>query len=382
MTIPAAARLLLFVASLTLMAVEDQGQIRTIDGLTLVLEQGPPEDLATQEVRLLGPRAASMVAVSALEPSVAAMRKPAALAALRRTLRPAWLSEATTLAAGLKVDADLLLAANSASEVQCTALAHRPAANPLGGGPLAVARNMDFAPADLLGPQTVVKIIRPQGKHAFVSVGWPGMIAVVSGMNDAGVVACCLLRFGSHGVADGMPLFFALRAILEESVEVEQAVAIYRATPTSAGHYIFLADAKGAAVVWREGATVHRSDLKDRWLACTNGPLRDASIWPEDQRGRFLRDLALGPNAAAAPDLAWLRQVTAATYMSHLNAQAMVFIPAERRLHLALGTSTTPAARSAWHDITLAAVLAGKPLTETTVKPLPPNPVVRHWEVP
>ncbi len=370
--------IVLVCASVALRSAEAPGQLRVIDGLTLVLEQGAPAELAAQEVRLLGPRAVAMLAVSSLDPSVAAMRKPAALAAVRRTLRPTWLSEATALAAGLKVDADLLLAANSASEVQCTALAHRPPGGPA-AGPLAVARNMDFAPADLLGPQTVVKIIRPKDKHAFVSVGWPGMIAVVSGMNDAGVVACCLLRFNSHGVAGGMPLFFALRAILEDATDVEQAVAIYRANPTSAGHYIFLADAKGAAVVWRAGATVHRSDLKDRWLACTNGPLRDASTWPEDQRGRFLHNLATGSNAPATPDLAWLRQATAATYLPRLNAQAMVFIPAERRLHLALGTSTTPAARSPWHDLALAAVLAGKPLTEATVKPLPPDKAVRHW---
>src|SRR5437868_6461971 len=82
-------------------------------------------------------------------------------------------------------------------------------------GPLLVGRNMDFAPANVLGTKTLVTVYRPHAEHAFVSVGWPGFAAVASGMNDEGLCALILINSGARKRGPGIPLGFAVRRILE-----------------------------------------------------------------------------------------------------------------------------------------------------------------------
>jgi hypothetical protein len=79
------------------------------------------------------------------------------------------------------------------------------------------------------------------------------------------------------------------------------------------------------------------------------------------QRNRNLRDAA------------WMRRMLSSAYLSSINAQAMVFVPKERRLFLALDNSFKPAALSAWSDLDLAPVLAGKGVDTTVVNNLGPT---------
>jgi len=51
-------------------------------------------------------------------------------------------------------------------------------------GPL-FGRNLDFYTLNMLGKYSLVTVRRPNGKHAFVSIGFPGMFGCLSGMNDA-----------------------------------------------------------------------------------------------------------------------------------------------------------------------------------------------------
>jgi hypothetical protein len=47
-------------------------------------------------------------------------------------------------------------------------------------GTLIFGRNLDFMPANVLGPATLVLVVHPTGKRAFASVAWPGFSAVAS----------------------------------------------------------------------------------------------------------------------------------------------------------------------------------------------------------
>ena len=54
-------------------------------------------------------------------------------------------------------------------------------------GGLLFGRNFDFPTFGILDQISLVTVYRAKGKHAFVSVGFPGMIGCVSGMNDVGL---------------------------------------------------------------------------------------------------------------------------------------------------------------------------------------------------
>jgi hypothetical protein len=231
-----------------------------------------------------------------------------------------------------------ILRTNVIVETCCSVLVSLPR----DGQPLRIARNMDFWPAGVTGPATVVKRMRPAGKLPFLSVSWPGYAGVVSGMNEAGVVACVLLNHRGSSHRDGVPITFRLREILEECKDLESAVARFSATRVASEHYALLADATSAAVVWREGDRVRRADPVDGRLAIDNSP-RDAAGNPLGRRARHL--LATAPSVV---DAAAARALTGATYQRGTNAQAMAFCPAEGRLDLAVGTGWRPAARNGW----------------------------------
>src|SRR5262249_28797215 len=88
-----------------------------------------------------------------------------------------------------QIDRDLLLAGNTFPDIKkaagCSTLTVDPARSKT-GGPL-FGRNLDFPTLGYLWEYSLVTIYRPKGKHAFVSIGFPGMLGCLSGMNDAGL---------------------------------------------------------------------------------------------------------------------------------------------------------------------------------------------------
>jgi hypothetical protein len=66
-----------------------------------------------------------------------------------------------------------------------------------------------------------------------------------------------------------------------------------------------------------------------------------------------------------------MRSTLTATYLADINAQAMLFVPARRRLELALGTGLRPAALQPWHGLDCAPLLAGADPADVDVERLP-----------
>ena len=58
-------------------------------------------------------------------------------------------------------------------------------------GPL-FGRNLDFPTLGYLEQYTLITVYRPTGKRAFASIGFPGLIGVISGMNDSGLAMAIL----------------------------------------------------------------------------------------------------------------------------------------------------------------------------------------------
>lgn len=284
-------------------------------------------------------------------------------------LPPDHSAELRAIASAAGVDEQALLRGNLLLDSLCTAVVAMPGPD----RPLRVARNMDFFPADLLGPATVVQIWRTPGKHAVASIGWPGFAGVISGINQPGLSACVLQRFQAERPADGIPLAFALRRILETCTSVAAADAAFRAAPPASGHYVLFADRTDACVVWRDGATVQRADPAADWLVIANEPVVDGKA--TGPRCVHLRKLCAGGSEPQR-----LRSLLSASYLKGLNAQAMVIEPATRRIDLALGTSFAPAALAPWHAVELGPLLDGGNGEGFTCAPLPASPRLPRYD--
>lgn len=94
------------------------------------------------------------------------------------------------------------------------------------GGKMLVGRNLDWMDYSIAHKHGCILRIQPKGKHAFLSVSWPGMVGIVTGVSDAGLSVSLNIAFGSQGVWEVTPMLFRLRQILEEAETLDQAQAI------------------------------------------------------------------------------------------------------------------------------------------------------------
>ncbi len=245
------------------------------------------------------------------------------------------------------VDSATLLRANAVVDAcGCTAFAASGTAT--GGAPLLVGRNLDFAPANVLGSKTLVTIYRPEGCHAFAAIGWPGFAAVASGLNDAGLGAFILVNSGTRPRGDGVPLGFLVRRLLEECSSVEEARRLFRESPPASGHFVFLADSKTAAIVSRD---IEDRSMQGGLLGCTNGVFQPDEPIQHDARARLLDDLLA--RSARPIDVSVARSILAATSMDFQSTHSMIVEPATRTLWVARGTTFEPAPAARWDRLDL-----------------------------
>src|SRR5262249_50135710 len=152
------------------------------------------------------------------------------------------------------IDRDLVVTANTMFDtkkfIACSTLVVQPEKSAT-KGPL-LGRNLDFDTLGYLQDYSLVTIYRPKGKHAFASVGFPGLIGVLSGMNDAGLALAVLEAFfpGKEALFDpkGVPYAMCYRRVLEECTTVDEAEKLLRSLHRTTTTNLAICDKKGGAV--------------------------------------------------------------------------------------------------------------------------------------
>ncbi len=142
-----------------------------------------------------------------------------------------------------------------------------------------VARAFDFEAGELLDKRKVVFLVREDGAIPFASVAWPGFVGVVTGMNAEGVVTAVHGARAGQPAADGVPVAYSLREVLERAHDTNEAIAILKSQSVMVSHIVFVADASGhfAEVERAPGEPAFVRDAKSHGtFAVTNhfeGPL-------------------------------------------------------------------------------------------------------------
>jgi hypothetical protein len=206
------------------------------------------------------------------------------------------------------------------------------------GQPL-FARNLDFPTFGFLDKYNLVTVAAPKGKRKFVSVGWPGVLGVLSGMNDAGL---SIAVHNAYRSGDGAPMFdpkgvpytLCFRRILEECATVEEAEKLLRATPRTTMLSLGVCDTRRAAVFEFTPKTVEVRGAEDGVTRCTNHflckPLSVAQgCWRYGQLQPAAEERLL--------TIAMLQEKLHRANQGPLTVQSMIFEPAALKLHLSLG---------------------------------------------
>ena len=199
-------------------------------------------------------------------------------------------------------------------------------------------RNLDFPSLDVADKYTTLFVVHGDGgRCAFAAVGWPGMVGVLSGINEHGLCLANMEVKRAVGVPHAMPYTLLYRTVLERCRTVDEAVALLEKTPRQTPNNLMLMDAAGnRAVVEVTPDAVHVRRGVDGAILISTNHQRDQDA---DTAGRCDRYDDL--HAAGAADYGKVDEATAEAMLGRVGnrttLQSMVFEPANRVLYLSAG---------------------------------------------
>lgn len=139
-------------------------------------------------------------------------------------------------------------------------------------GELIVARNFDFYVGDDFAKNKIVLFVEPTDGNRFVSLSWPGMMGVVSGMNEHGLSITLNALKGDIPISSAMPISLLARHIMQHASTIDEAYAIAKEFECFVSESMLVASAKDgcAAIIEKtpKCTAIYRSE--ESQILCTN----------------------------------------------------------------------------------------------------------------
>lgn len=348
--------------------VHGKGRLEVLpSGLAILHLAGTPEEMGAQHGTLLGEAVRGLV--KDYLPRVLRGPRERALAkarSLEKGIPERHLREMKALAAAAGVTADDVLLGSIVVELfglhGCSsAAAFGPAT---ADGRAVVGRNLEWPDHGLLGRYGLVVAARPEGRRPFVSLGFPALAGVVTGMNGDGLFTAELVAMDGAPASEeealrGVPWPILQRRLLEECGSADEAAALVRSAPLTVPQNLLLADpGKGLVLEGAAGTCRERAAAAPGLAVATNYWAEDSEPPPFDPRYRGLCDafasLAGGKVDADSMEKA-IRAASSTPPASAMNLQCGVFLPATLRARVSLGRP--PASKRPFTEIDVAALL-------------------------
>jgi len=137
---------------------------------------------------------------------------------------------------------------------------------------LIVGRNFDFYVGDDFARNKLVNFYVPDKGYKFVSIGWAGMVGVLSGMNDQGLCITINAAKGDIPFSSATPVSILAREILQYASTIEEAYTIAQKYKTFISESFLVASAlDGHAVIIEK--TPSQMDIcisTNQYIVCAN----------------------------------------------------------------------------------------------------------------
>ncbi|SDE81364.1 C45 family autoproteolytic acyltransferase/hydolase [Epilithonimonas hungarica] len=154
-------------------------------------------------------------------------------------------------------------------------------------GDLLIGRNFDFYVGDDFAKNKLIEFVEPEKGIPYMSVSWPGMIGVVSGMNKEGVTVTINAGKSKIPLTAKTPISFVTREILQYAKNIEEAIAIAKKRKVFVSESILVGSAndKNAVIieVSPDNFGVYKVENSSK-IFCTNHFQSDA--YKDDKRNQ------------------------------------------------------------------------------------------------
>jgi hypothetical protein len=201
-------------------------------------------------------------------------------------------------------------------------------------------RNLEFAALGVADKYSTVFVYKPAGRYEFVSIGWPGMVGVLSGINQHGLALANMEVTRGIRMPAAMPYTLLYRMLLERCKTVNEAIDLVEKTPRQTANNLMLMDATGDRAVLEitpESVTVRRASDSESLISTNYQRGTDC-----DTTGRCWRYDRLHQEGEARFGQIGVRQLEA--MLAHVSPgkptlQSMIFEPSTRTIYLSTGTN-------------------------------------------
>ena len=139
-------------------------------------------------------------------------------------------------------------------------------------GKLLLARNFDFSAGDDFSRNKMILFSEPDSGYRYVSVCWPGMIGVVSGMNEKGLTVTINASKGRIPLQATAPVSILARNILQYASDITEAMEIARTFRTFVPETFMIgsrADGR-AAIIEKTDTGTYLYEQDNDMVVCTN----------------------------------------------------------------------------------------------------------------
>lgn len=340
-------------------AKQGQAELKYINGLPVLTVAGTPKEIGaavgtlalTPGKRVLGYPRGLLRAFDA-EGSWNVFR--AGGRGLYKQFPKDYSDELEAIVASADADRDLVIAGNTFFDLKkiiaCSAVVVEPGRSATKGTLL--ARNLDYPSLGYIHEYSLVTIYRPKDKLAFASIGFPGLVGVLSGMNEAGLALGVLeivqVKDGEpHFNPRGMPYMLTLRRVLEEAKTIHEAKKVLEKLPRTSTICVAVADRKEVGVLEITPKRVVLRPAAKGLCVCTNH-FCSAELKPEKTVNivrTFERYEAMAKLNGVREGLSVeaLRKQLDEANLGSQTLQTMTFEPGPLRLHLGIGAPPSSA---------------------------------------